>query len=140
MPADVTPTPLIDRLSKELNYPLLDLENIDAFLAQHQHSVLFFSNDIARFPESNDVAVVLPELIKVFPTVIPAVIARSDENKLQSLYRFRSWPALVFMRGDQYLDAITGIQDWSDYLAMIQKILTSEPKRPLSIGVSVVSN
>ena len=140
MPPEPTPTPLIDRLSEELNYPLLDLSNIDAFLAQHEHSVLFFTEDIVRFPESNDVAVVLPELITVFPTLVPAVIARSDEKKLQSLYGFRSWPALVFMRGDQYLDAITGIQDWNNYLPMIQKILTSEPSRPLSIGVPVVSN
>jgi len=82
MPPEPTPTPLIDRLSEELNYPLLDLSNIDAFLAQHEHSVLFFTQDIVRFPESNDVAVVLPELITVFKTLVPAVIARKDEKKL----------------------------------------------------------
>ncbi len=140
MPPKITPAPLIDRLSEELNYPLLDLSNIDDFLAQHEHTVLFFTQDIVRFPESNDVAVVLPELMTVFPDIVPAVIARTDEKKLQSLYGFRAWPALVFMRGDQYLDAITGIQDWSEYLTQIKEIMTSEPSRPLSIGVPVVSN
>ncbi len=135
-----TPAPLVDRLVDELNYPLLDLSTINDFLSQHEHSVLFFCEDTKRFPETNDVAVVLPELISVFPSLAPAVISRQDEKKLQSLYGFRSWPALVFMRGDQYLDAITGIQDWTDYLERIKAILTSEPSRPLSIGVPVVSN
>ena len=132
--------PLIDRLSDELNYPLLNLGNIDNFLSQNTLSVLFFTNDTNRFPESLDVAVVLPELIALFPDITPAVIARDDEIKLQSLYGFRSWPALVFMKGNEYLGVITGIQDWGDYLKDIPIILSSEPSRPHSIGISVVTN
>ncbi len=132
-------TPLIDRLSDELNYPLLDLTNIDKFLAQHEHSVLFFTEDANRFAESNDVAVVLPELLQVFPDLVAAVIARDDEKKLQSRYGFMSWPALVFMRRDKYLDAITGIQDWGEYLEQIKKIISSETSRPKAIGIPVVN-
>ena len=132
--------PLIDRLTHELNYPLLDLSNIDEFLSQNAYSVLFFTQDINRFPESNDVAVVLPELIPLFPQIKPALIARNDERKLQSLYGFRSWPALVFMKGNEYLGVMTGIQDWSDYLNEIPAILSSKPSRPHSIGIPVVSN
>lgn len=135
-----TPSPLIDRLSEELHYPILDLDNIDDFLEQHEHSVLFFTEDVKRFQESNDVAVVLPELMSVFPTIVPAIIGRKDEKKLQSLYGFRSWPALVFMRNQQYLDAMTGIKDWSEYLEKIKSILVSKPRRPLSIGVPVISS
>ena len=109
MPNDSTPAPLIERLKKEFNYPEVDLTNIDTFLAENNFSVLFFTEDIKRFPETNDVAVVLPELLNVFPDLTPAIVARSDEKKLQSTYGFRSWPALVFLRGDEYLDAITGI-------------------------------
>ncbi|GAA0425622.1 hydrogenase expression/formation protein HupG [Cocleimonas flava] len=140
MQKETTPAPLIDRLTAELKYPVLDLTNIDEFLENNEFSVLFFTEDIKRFPETNDVAVVLPELLSVFPDLSPAIIARNDEKKLQNLYGFRAWPALVFMRRDQYLDAITGIQDWGDYLTQIKSILTSEPKRPLSIGVPVVSS
>lgn len=132
--------PLIDRLNDELNYPLLNLGNIDDFLSQNTLSVLFFTNDTNRFPESLDVAVVLPELIALFPDITPAVIARDDEIKLQSLYGFRSWPALVFMKGNEYLGVITGIQDWGDYLKEIPTILNSEPSRPHSIGIPVVTN
>jgi len=131
--------PLIDRLSDELNYPLLDLSNIDDFLSKNKHSVLFFTEDAKRFAETNDVAVVLPELISVFPGLTPAVIARDDEKKLQSRYGFLSWPALVFMREEQYLDTITGIQDWGEYIEQIKQILSSETSKPKAIGIPVVN-
>ncbi|MBL1321468.1 MAG: hydrogenase-1 expression HyaE [Methylophaga sp.] len=134
-----TDTPLIDRLINELNYPVLDLNNIDQFLSKNEYSVLFFTEDVKRFAESNDVAVVLPELISLFPDLIPAVIGRDDEKKLQSRYGFLSWPALVFMRGDKYLDTITGIQDWNDYIEQIKEILSSQTSRPKAIGIPVVS-
>jgi len=132
--------PLIDRLSSSLDYPLLDLSNIDDFLASNQLSVLFFTEDPKRFAETDDLAVVLPELMQVFPDITPAVISRDDEKKLQSMYGFRSWPALVFLRDGQYLDTITGIQDWSEYLTEINRIITSESSRPKSIGIPVVSH
>jgi hydrogenase-1 operon protein HyaE len=131
--------PLIDRLSEELNYPLLDLSNIDAFLQQHEFSVLFFTEETKRFPESNDVAVVLPEILKVFTMLTPAVIVRNDEKKLQQRYGFRSWPALIFMRGNEYLGVITGIQDWMDYLEEIKTLLSAVPSRPHSVGIPVVT-
>lgn len=131
--------PLIERLVTELQYPIVDLTTIDAFLIEHELSVLFFTEDTKRFPETSDVAVVLPELIAAFPEITPAIVSRDDEKKLQIMYGFRSWPALVFMKNNQYLDAITGIQDWNDYLSQIKTIITSEPKRPLSIGVPVVT-
>ncbi|RKZ81452.1 MAG: hydrogenase-1 expression HyaE [Gammaproteobacteria bacterium] len=131
--------PLIDRLEDELNYPSLDLSNIDDFLSKNKHSVLFFTEDAKRFAETNDVAVVLPELISVFPGLTPAIIAREDEKKLQSRYGFLSWPALVFMREQQYLDTITGIQDWGEYLEQIKRILSSETSKPKAIGIPVVN-
>ncbi len=135
-----TTTPLIDRLHQELNYPLLTLKTLNNFLQENELTVLFFTEDATRFAESNDVAIVLPELASVFPEMKPAVIARDDEKKLQSMYGFTSWPALVFMRRDKYLNAITGIQDWSHYLTEIKQILSSQSSRPKSIGIPVVSH
>ncbi len=138
MQQEPTPSPLIDRLSAELGYPLVSLDNLDDVVA-NGHVVLFFTEDIKRFPESNDVAVVLPELIKAFPELAPAVVARSDEKKLQKQYGFTSWPALVFLRDGQYLGVLTGIQDWSVYLAEIRRLLDAEPSRPPTVGIPVVA-
>lgn len=132
-------TPLIDRLVTELGYPVVDLDNFDEIVAGAEHVVLFFTEDPARFPESNDVAVVLPELAAAFSGLSPAVVARHDEKTMQRQYGFTSWPALVFLRDGKYLGAITGIQDWQVYLQEIQRLLQAEPSRPPTLGIPVVS-
>lgn len=132
---------LIERLQREFQYPTVDASNLNEFLQAHACTVLFFTEEPSRFPETNDVAVVLPELVKAFPAQLtPAIVARSDEKKLQSLYGFQSWPALVFLRGQNYLGAITGIQDWGVYLDEIKTLLAAEPSRPPAIGIPVVSH
>ncbi len=133
-----TSTPLIDRLVIDMGYPVVDTANLDEIITA-EYSVLFFTEDPKRFPETNDVAVVLPELVKVFPQLAPAVVARSDEKALQKKYGFTSWPALVFLRRGEYLDVITGIQDWQAYMQEIPRILEAEPSRPPTLGIPVVT-
>ena len=130
-------SPLIDRLVDALGYPLLTQQTLPAFLVANSNPVLFFTEDPKRFPESNDVAVALPELAMAFPDLTPAVIAREDEKKLQRQFGFSSWPALVFLRGDQYLGVITGIQDWQVYLDEIRSLLAGAPSRPPTLGIPV---
>jgi len=132
-------SPLIERLITELGYPLLDEANIEAFVAD-QEVVLFCTEDPKRFPESNDVAVVLPELEAAFPgRFVPAVVDASIERKIQNQYGFKVWPALVFLRDGQYLGTITKIQDWAVYQHEIASILASEPSRAPGVGVPVAS-
>jgi len=132
-------SPLLDRLTQELGYPLLDIDGLDAFLGNNEYSVLFFTEDPKRYPETNDVAVVLPELVKAFDgRFTPAVIERGAEKTLQTRYGFKVWPALVFLRGNAYLGTITKIQDWSVYLERVGTLLNSEPSRPPGVGIPVV--
>jgi hydrogenase-1 operon protein HyaE len=134
-----TKAPLIERLVEELEYPLLNVDNIKEFLNANDYSVLFFTEDINRYPESNDVAVVLPELIQAFPQIKPAVIARQDEDQIQSLFDFYEWPALVFMRKDEHIETITRIQDWSFYLEKIKNILTMPSEKTKGMSIPVVT-
>lgn len=125
------PSPLIDRLTDTLGYPRVTAKTLDAVLQSAEITVLFFTEDPATTPEANDVAVVLPELVRHFGgRIAPAVVAREDERALQSLYSFNLWPTLVFLRKDQYLGAISKIQDWTDYLEQIQGFLDTGPVRP----------
>lgn len=128
--------PLIDRLTGELGYALVDEANVDSFAASHRYSVLFFAGEPKRTPESLDVAVILPELMKVFgERVVPAVVAANAEAALQSRYGFQRWPTLVFLRGGEYLGAISQMQDWDAYLNQIEQLLASEPRRaPIPIA------
>lgn len=131
--------PLIDQLVTERGYPLLDASGFDAFIEATPWSVLFFTEDPARFPESLDVAVILPELVREFPQLTPAVIARQDDHLLQSRYSFTVWPTLVFLARGQYLGAISRVQNWEDYLRDIPRILASKPRRNPGLGIPVVT-
>ena len=70
------------------------------------------------FPESHDVAVILPELVKAFSGRLQAaVIRKAIERELQARFRFTGWPSLVFLRSGEYLGVITGIKNWQEYMA-----------------------
>ena len=132
--------PLVQRFVDEHDCPIVDTNTLDTFLADASCvSVLFFCEDPKKYPETNDVAVVLPELLRHFKGHLrAAVVARKDERRLQELYGFQQWPTLVFLRGHGYLGAISRIQDWHEYLERIESFLRGEPTRPPSIGVPVV--
>jgi hydrogenase-1 operon protein HyaE len=134
--------PLIQRLHDELGYPEIDLDNHTDFVAQAGVTVLFFAGDPARYRETADLAVVLPELVAAFRDQLrPGVVARSAdvEKELQLHYGFREWPTLVFVREGGYLGAISRIKDWSEYLELVEAIISSEPRRPPGFKIPVVA-
>jgi len=130
---------LLGNLHDGQGYPLVDEQTLPVFLDAHRHSLLFFTEDPDRYPESNDVAVILPELMKVFGNrCAAAVIDRDAERNLQKRFGFSAWPALVVMRGNAYLGAITRVRDWGDYLSELDRLLAAEPTRPPTLGVPIV--
>jgi len=122
-------SPLIDHLLKNQGYPLLDQHSFDDWVAAQPFSLLFFTEEPKRFPESNDVAVILPELVKVFPQLSPAVISRDSEKALQSRYNFSQWPTLVILAQGQYLGQISRVQNWDEYLQQLNHIIKLIPTR-----------
>ena len=124
-------SPLTQMLIDQNGYALVDLDTIDGFVASAENAVLFFPGDPKRLVESDDVAVVLPELIKQFNgRLTPAVVHKDAEMKLQARYRFNAFPALVFLRHGDYLGVIPRIKDWSEYVAEIKEILSRAPSLP----------
>ncbi|MGD8498403.1 MAG: hypothetical protein PVG82_05825, partial [Chromatiales bacterium] len=92
--------------------------------------------------DATDVAVVLPELVRAFegrlrPGVVTDVFG--DGKKLMRHYGFREYPALVFVRGGEYIGTITRIQDWADYLDQISGLLVAPPRRAPGFDIPVVS-
>ena len=120
--------PLIQRLLDEFHYPMLTTDTVDDFVAAHEYSVLFFTEEPVKVKEALDVAVVLPELVSVFPQLHAAVIDRDSEKQLQGRYHFVTWPALVFLKRGDFLGSIIKIQNWDDYLHQIPEILQRKPQ------------
>jgi hydrogenase-1 operon protein HyaE len=132
-------SPLIEKMIEQYNYPVLSERILDEFINSQQECVLFFTEKPAQFPESDDVAMILPELVKEFQgRFSAAVIEQASQRRLQARFGFNEWPALVFLRQGKYLGTISRVQDWHDYLQLINEILSSEPKSAPGIGIPVV--
>ncbi len=131
--------PLVQRLFDDYGFPEVTLASHAAFIDQPGVAVLFFAGDPKRFRDTTDVAVVLPELVKAFQGVLRAgVVAPEAEQSLQRHYGFAVWPALVFLRDGGYLGAITGIQNWAEYLHDISQLVTADVRSPPGFKVPVV--
>jgi len=124
-------SPLVTSMIETNDYPLLDAENIETFLQSHENAVLFLVGDTRSFPEGDDVAVILPELMKLYSDRLTAAVAGpAIERELQLRYRVKGWPSLVFVRRGEYLGVITRVQDWDVYIQQINDILAKEPSEP----------
>ncbi len=124
------PSPLIDALTTRHGFATVNEGTVDTFLKSNEVSVLFFAGDSERLVESEDVAVILPEILKQFPQLTAALVEKPAERGLQLRYRFNALPALVFLRGEGYLGAISRLLGWQEYLAEISAILSREPSEP----------
>ena len=127
--------PLVTRLVEAHGAGGLDEDSFDAFIGAPGEAALFFTEDPVRFREVPDVAVILPELAAAATRtfrigVLPPPLA----NAKASTYGVRRWPAVVFLRGGEWLGNIEGLRDWSDYLAAVNALVAGV-SRPLPARV-----
>jgi hydrogenase-1 operon protein HyaE len=131
--AEAVRHPLIERLVRDCGVPEVGLDSVDAFLAAPGDAVLFFTEDPKQYPESADVAVILPELATAlrgrFRT---AVVDRASERALQKRFGFARWPALVFVRNGDVVGAITGMHDWDEFIQKAAALLDSPTRREIA--------
>ena len=135
-------TVLIDRLIEELGYERVTLDNHDEFIQETGMNVLFFPGEPGTVKDATDVAVVLPELVQAFGDQLrPGVVTDTwgAGKELKRHYGFSAYPSLVFVRGGEYVGTITRIQDWSDYIDQINRLLVAAPSRPPGFSIPVVS-
>lgn len=121
------PSPLVESMLERTGLPRITAETYNAFLADNEQVVLFFCENPERYPESNDVAMVLPEILKGHPDLKGAIIDRSFERELQKQFDFTRWPALAFFVNGDYRGNMTGIQNWDDYTTQIPDLLSDSP-------------
>ncbi len=121
-------SPLLENIIEREKLTVVNEDNLDLFLQDSGDVILFIAGDARRLVEVDDVAVILPELVKAFQgRLTPAVVERNSERAVQLRYRFNAFPALVFLRNGEYLGVITKVMDWIDYLNSISDILSADP-------------
>jgi hydrogenase-1 operon protein HyaE len=118
--------PLIDRLSTELGWPVLDNDNdITEFTRRDGAHVIFVPGDAARNLETGDVAVILPELKMAFQGKFDCAVASDAvETKLREGVKVLKTPSLLFYRDGQFVSGIAKVRDWDEYVARITQILS----------------
>ena len=124
-------SPLVQNMIEHHGYPVLTEATLTDFLESSGEVVVFFTENAEKFPETNDVAMILPELVRAFGGRLAAAVpALADQRRLQMRFGFREWPTLVFLRNGEYLGAISRVQDWNVYLAETRRILAAAPSTP----------
>lgn len=131
---------LMDRLAERHGFVQLDAENFEDFAAGAGDRVVLFAEDPVRVPETWDVAVVLPEVLKRLGGRLQAgVLDVASARGLAPRYGFTTWPALVFLRAGSYVGAIEGMRDWEVYLREMAAMLDKPAGRVPSLGIVVRS-
>lgn len=132
--------PLVMRLARDFGADWVDETSVAEWTAGAGDRVVLLAGDAVRFPEGQDVAAVLPELMKVFPgRFAVAVVPRDNEDAVARRYGSQRWPSLLFFRDGQYVTAIAGMQDWDVYLQAVDAALRMPPSYPPTIRIPVVS-
>ena len=133
-------SPLVTRLVESFGATWVDGDSIDAWAALGGDRVVLFAGDAVRFPEGQDVAVVLPELQRSLPGRFQiGVVQRHLEEALARRFGSQRWPTLLFLRDGQYVTTLSGMHDWEDFLRMTEAALAAPVSRPPTIGIPLVS-
>jgi len=118
------PSALIRALATRNSLPTVDASSIEAFLApgrgEPEHTLLFFTGEPKQRAESDDVAVVLPQILRAFEGKLrAAVVSRAAEDELKARFHVLVVPSLAVTRGATPLAVIPKIKDWSDYVRIV---------------------
>ncbi|MEW8030410.1 MAG: hypothetical protein AB2792_01300 [Candidatus Thiodiazotropha sp.] len=131
---------LISDLIEQKGIATVNEHSLEDYVRAHKQCLLFFTENPAQFPESNDVAVVLPLLMEAFGDRFQvAIVERDSEHQLHARFPFDNWPALVMLRDGVYVGSISRMQDWDVYLTEIERLLNTQPSTTPGFRIPVVS-
>lgn len=129
---------LIERLECTHGVVALDAAGLDAFAAGDGDALILLTDDPARSPETWDVAVVLPEVLKTFgDRVRAAALMPAASREVAARFGVTSYPAQLFLRGGEYVGVLEGMLDWDVWGAAVARKLDTPAGRAPSIGIPV---
>lgn len=131
---------LLQRLRAQSDIILLDEAGLGSFVAAAGDGMVLFTQEPDQQPETWDVAVILPEVLKqtgsrLRAAIIPPELARQEKAR----YGITRWPSLVFVRDGAYVGVIDGMRNWDEYLREIAAMLNKPAGRAPSVGIPVMS-
>jgi hydrogenase-1 operon protein HyaE len=131
---------LYARLVAESGFEAVNAATVEDFVSSPGESVLFFAEDPKRIPETWDLAVVLPEVLRAAGR--PLRVGLLDPPLARALatrYGVSVWPSLVFLRDGAYLGALERMRNWDEFGSQIPAILALPPSHPPASGMPPAS-
>jgi hydrogenase-1 operon protein HyaE len=119
---------------------LLDEEGLAAFVMAGNDGMVLFTQEPDQQPETWDVAVILPEVLKLTGDRLRAAIISPELARKEKVrFGITRWPTLVFVRDGGYVGAIEGMRNWEEYTREIAEMLERPIGRPPSVGIPVTA-
>ena len=129
---------LLERLRAQSKIVLLDAEGLEAFEMEGGDGMVLFTQEPDQQPETWDVAVILPEVLKLTGDRLRAAIITPElARKEKARFGITRWPSLVFVRDGGYVGAIEGMRNWDEYTREIAEMLDKPVGRAPSVGIPV---
>jgi hydrogenase-1 operon protein HyaE len=134
----MTTHPLIAQLFSKHGFTEITVDNVDAFVAGPGHAMLVFTEDPMRVRETLDLAVIVPEIARVFAGRFRVgVLLPEAARSLQPRFGFRRWPAFVVLNDGAYVGAVDGLRNWDEYLNAAVELLKADATHPPTVGIPV---
>ena len=130
--------PLIAQLFDKHGFAQVTTDSLPQWLARPGRTALLFLEDPIKNRETLDLAVIAPELARVYGgRFAVGALLPEDARVVAQRYGFRQWPALVMLADGKYVGVIDGLRNWDEYVADIERLLAAPPMRPPTLGIPV---
>lgn len=126
---------LLERLTRESGIPTITAAEVPARAAGVPTLALLFTGEATRSPESWDVCVVLPELLRCCPGLSACVLDPAQSRLAATAYGVDKLPALVTLRAGAYTGVIEGMRDWDVFVHDLRRLMVAPPQPPPVSGV-----
>ncbi len=127
---------LLARLAAEQGIPTVAAADLDAIAAAGTLAVLYTA---AKSPETWDVGIVLPELLRACPGVRAVALDPAESARAAARFGVDKYPSLVVLRDGRYTGVIEGMQDWEPFCTELARLASAEPRRPPSLRIPIVT-
>lgn len=116
----------------------LDAAGFQAFMDTPGNSVVLFTEEPDKVPESWDLAVIFPDLLAAAGAKAHAGVLRPEQARaVQARFGINRMPALLFLRDGGYVGVVEGLHDWAEFVSEIHEMLQRPVTRTPGIGVAM---
>lgn len=128
---------LLDRLAGTHGLQSLDGDAFQVFLAAPGDGIVLLLDEPDKTPESWDLAVIFPDLLKAAGKPRAAVLRPEHGCAVMPKFGINRLPALLFLRDGGYVGSIQGLRDWNALVAETQALMQSPVSRAPGVGIAV---